>query len=77
MLNQRILWLAGSGRVIRLDHVFSAFTGDVIGRICSETPPNLIQGEDFGRDWYVMTLPIYEFYRCVATILADEKAGII
>ncbi|KAL4791866.1 putative cytochrome P450 [Aspergillus venezuelensis] len=52
MLNKRIIGLAGSGWVIRLDHVFSAFTGDVIGRICSETPPNLIQGEDIGRDWH-------------------------
>ncbi|KAL4946987.1 putative cytochrome P450 [Aspergillus filifer] len=56
MLNERILGLSGSGRVIRLDHVFSAFTGDVIGRICSETPPNLIQGEDFGRDCTPMLL---------------------
>lgn len=51
LLNDRLEELRGTKRVIRLDHVFSAFAGDVIGRICCETPPNLMSEPEFGKDW--------------------------
>ena len=51
LLNARLDTLRGSKSVIRLDHVFSAFAGDVIGRICCETPPNLMNQAEFGADW--------------------------
>ena len=51
LLDSRIEEMRGSKRVIRLDHVFSAFTGDVIGRICCETTPNLMNQADFSAEW--------------------------
>ena len=51
LLNTRIEEMRGSKRVIRLDHVFSAFAGDVVGSICCETPPNMMNLADFGSDW--------------------------
>jgi hypothetical protein len=33
-LENRLKELSGTGTVIRLEHVLSAFSGDVIGRIC-------------------------------------------
>nr|A0A8K1AW54.1 RecName: Full=Cytochrome P450 monooxygenase tndB; AltName: Full=Talaronoid C biosynthesis cluster protein B [Aspergillus flavipes]QVR97761.1 TndB [Aspergillus flavipes] len=51
LLNDRLTGLKGSGNVIRLDHVFSAFAGDVIGRICSESPPDMMNHPEFGKEW--------------------------
>jgi cytochrome P450 len=51
VLNTRLEEMRGSKRVIRLDHVFSAFAGDVIGRICCETPPNMMSQTEFGAEW--------------------------
>ena len=51
LLDARIEEMRGSKRVIRLDHVFSAFAGDVIGRICCETPPNMMNQAEFGAQW--------------------------
>ncbi|KAL8745625.1 MAG: hypothetical protein Q9190_002256 [Brigantiaea leucoxantha] len=52
LLNTRMDGLKGSKSVIRLDHVFSAFAGDVIGRICCETPPNMMNEASFGLQWH-------------------------
>ena len=54
LLDSRIEEMRGSRRVIRLDHVFSAFAGDVIGRICCETPPNMMKQAEFGAQWQVL-----------------------
>lgn len=51
-MDHRLQSLKGSNRVIRLDHVFSAFAGDVIGKICCESPPNFIDDPDFAPHWY-------------------------
>lgn len=50
-LNDRLEGLRGSKNVIRLDHVFSAFAGDVIGKICCEDPPNMMARDEFGKEW--------------------------
>ncbi|KAK7911046.1 cytochrome P450 [Apiospora marii] len=54
LLNSRLEEMKGSKAVIRLDHVFSAFAGDVIGRICCETPPSMMKNPDFGKEWQVV-----------------------
>lgn len=51
LLNDRMQSLEGTNQVIRLDHVFSAFAGDVIGRICSESPPEMMKNPEFGKEW--------------------------
>ncbi|KAJ5808865.1 cytochrome P450 [Penicillium riverlandense] len=52
LLNDRLVELKGSGNVVRLDHVFSAFAGDVIGRICCESPPDMMNHPEFGKEWH-------------------------
>ncbi|KAL4932039.1 cytochrome P450 [Aspergillus undulatus] len=52
LLDDRLQSLAGSGIIVRLDHLFSAFAGDVIGRICAESEPDLIKRGDFGEEWH-------------------------
>jgi cytochrome P450 len=49
--NDRLMELKGSGNVVRLDHVSTAFAGDVIGRICSESPPDMMNHPGFGKEW--------------------------
>ena len=51
LLDERLKAMRGSGRVVRLDHVFSAFAGDVISRICCESPATFIQDEEFAPHW--------------------------
>ncbi len=52
MMDGRPQSLQGFNRVTRLDHVFSAFAGDVIDRNCCESPPNFIDDPDFAPHWY-------------------------
>lgn len=61
ILNDRLVALQGSKSVIRLDHVFSAFAGDVIGKICCENPPSMMRQPEFGKAWCV-TQPLFYFY---------------
>lgn len=54
LLNDRLEELAGSKTVVRLDHVFSAFAGDAIAKICCDKPPNMMNKPDFGKEWQVV-----------------------
>lgn len=49
--------LKGSHAVVRLDHVFVAFSGDVIRRLCCEEQNDFLDDPNFASDWYVP----YEF----------------
>ncbi|KAL8766268.1 MAG: hypothetical protein Q9194_006310 [Teloschistes cf. exilis] len=49
----RIEGLKGTPTVVRLDHVFSAFAGDVVGRICWEDKEEFLDDPDFAPEWYV------------------------
>ncbi|KAI3321134.1 cytochrome P450 [Xylariaceae sp. AK1471] len=54
-LETRLRQYAGTGKVLRLDHAFTAYTGDVIGRMCldSDDPSNrFLSKEDFSADWF-------------------------
>lgn len=52
LLVTRLKESAGTGRVIRLDHAFSALAGDVISNICIESPPApMLRDPDFAPEW--------------------------
>ena len=51
LLNDRLEAMKGSKTIVRLDHIFSAFASDVIGKMCCEDPPNMMSRPEFGRDW--------------------------
>lgn len=56
-LENRLSALAGTGQVIRLDHAFSAFSGDIIGRIClgsESSKEEFLDDVQFAPDWYVV-----------------------
>jgi hypothetical protein len=53
LLNRRFESLKGTGTVVRLDHAFVAFSGDVISRICCENHTDMLEDPDFSPHWYV------------------------
>jgi hypothetical protein len=50
-LIRRFEGLAGTGKVIRLDHAMLAYTGDVIGHICVDKPRELLEDKEFAPEW--------------------------
>lgn len=53
-LETRLGEFAGTTRVIRLDHAFSAYTGDIIGRMCLDTQESsqrFLSDPNFSTDW--------------------------
>lgn len=54
-LESRFRELEGKNKVIRLDHAFSAFSADIIRRICldtGESEDGFLDDPDFAPDWY-------------------------
>ncbi|KAL8663897.1 MAG: hypothetical protein Q9202_003446 [Teloschistes flavicans] len=55
----------GTGKVVRFDHAFTAFSGDVISRLCVDDPPNLVDDPDFSPGWFdlfhsgIVSLPLF------------------
>ena len=45
-----------TGVPVRLGHAFSAFSGDVIGRICCEEKEEFLDDPDFAPQWYTYIL---------------------
>lgn len=54
MVNKRFEALSGTGTVIRLDHVFVAFSVDVIGRLCCEDHTDMLKDAEFTPQWLDM-----------------------
>lgn len=55
-LEDRLRQMKGQHKIIRLDHAFSAFSGDIIGRICLDSGEEgrFLDDPDLGRDWYIV-----------------------
>ena len=53
LLDRKINDLKASGATLRLDCVFTSFTGDVVGYVACGESPALLQGKDFTPEWYV------------------------
>ncbi|GAP91441.1 putative cytochrome P450 [Rosellinia necatrix] len=54
LLETRLRQYANTGEIVRLDYAFTAYTGDIIGRMCLDTndPRDLfLNKEDFSADW--------------------------
>lgn len=62
----RLITLEGTKSVIRLDHALSAFSGDIIGRICWEKQEQFLDDPDFAPEWFVPQ--VYKFVLCLIQI---------
>ena len=52
--NSRLEAFKGTDTVVRLDHAFTAFSGDVIRRICCEDKQDLLDDPNFAPQWCVV-----------------------
>lgn len=66
LIEKRFASFKGTGKVVRLDHAFTAYSGDVINRVCMDDPPDVfIEEPEFSAWWYNMfhmgfaTLPLF------------------
>lgn len=50
-LDQKMSELKGTGKAVRLDCVFTSFTGDVVGHLACGESPALLGGKDFTPEW--------------------------
>ncbi|KAL3456547.1 putative cytochrome P450 [Aspergillus heterothallicus] len=41
-----------SGQVLNLEHVMSAYSGDIITTLCSEKSPEMMKHSEFGKSWH-------------------------
>jgi hypothetical protein len=55
----------GTGKVVRLDYAFTAFSGDVVSRLCIDDPPNFVDNPEFAPGWFelfhngIVSLPLF------------------
>ena len=50
-LTRRFEAMKGTQSLVRLDHVFFAFSGDVIGRVCCEEREDFLDDPNFAPQW--------------------------
>ncbi|ESZ98217.1 putative cytochrome P450 [Sclerotinia borealis F-4128] len=74
-LEQRLMEYRGTDQVIRLDHAFSSFSGDIIGKICWEDEKEFLDDPDFAPEWYnvihtiVRSIPLFTGFPSLVQML--------
>lgn len=51
ILVEKLREIQGTGKVVALDHAFSAYTGDLVGQFTCGEHPKLLEGPDFSPQW--------------------------
>jgi hypothetical protein len=51
LLETKLQALNGTGNIVRMDHAFSAYAGDIVGGICCEETPGFLDHPEFAPDW--------------------------
>ncbi|GKZ75835.1 hypothetical protein AnigIFM56816_003291 [Aspergillus niger] len=78
-LEGRLREYEGRHKVIRLDHAFSAFSGDIIGRICldrDDAGDEFLDHPDFAPDWYnlihnlVRSIPLFTGFPWIVQVVS-------
>ncbi|KAI0969500.1 cytochrome P450 [Xylaria arbuscula] len=85
-LETRFRELAGTGKVVRLDHAFTAYTGDIIRRMCldSDDPGDrFLSREDFSADWFcvmqmiVRSVPLFSGFPWIIRLLGPIPSDVL
>ncbi|KAK2767551.1 hypothetical protein FQN54_003709 [Arachnomyces sp. PD_36] len=67
--------LKGTGTVVRLDHAFLAFSGDVISMLCVHDPRHLLDSPNFAPEWFdllhsvIKSLPLFMGFPFLISII--------
>ena len=59
----RLEAMKGSNTVIRLDHAFSALSGDIVGKVCCEDKEDFLDDPKFALWWYTALSQPFRFPR--------------
>lgn len=47
----RLEGFRGTSTILRLDHIFNAFTGSIISKVCCETQQDFLDDSEFAPHW--------------------------
>lgn len=65
LIVKRFESLKGTNAIVRLDHAFTAYSGDIISALCIDDPPSFTDEPDFSPGWFqlfhsgVVALPLF------------------
>ncbi|KAM5485587.1 hypothetical protein McanCB56680_001888 [Microsporum canis] len=85
-LESRIRALEGTNTVIRLDHAFSAFSGDIIGKICLDSgdeSKTFLSHPTFNPEWYdtihtiVRSIPLFTAFPWIVQVVSFIPESIL
>ncbi|DAA75510.1 TPA_exp: Uncharacterized protein A8136_1584 [Trichophyton benhamiae CBS 112371] len=85
-LESRIRALEGTNTVIRLDHAFSAFSGDIIGKICLDSGDDsktFLSHPTFNPEWYdtihtiVRSIPLFTAFPWIVQVVSFIPESIL
>ncbi|KAF2248555.1 cytochrome P450 [Trematosphaeria pertusa] len=77
------------GKIVRLDHVFSAFSGDIIGRICLSTGQDdpdreeFMDDPDFAPEWFnvifkmVISIPLFTGFPWIVQLVSRIPMSVL
>ncbi|KAF2466572.1 cytochrome P450 [Lindgomyces ingoldianus] len=85
-LESRLCALEGTGQIIRLDHAFSCYSGDIMSRIClgkDDSRPNFLSDPDFSPGWYnvvhkmVVQTPLFTAFPWLIRIVSTVPQNLL
>ncbi|QSZ30614.1 hypothetical protein DSL72_000171 [Monilinia vaccinii-corymbosi] len=82
-LEQRLVEYKGTDKAIRLDHAFSAFSGDIISKICWEDENEFLDDASFAPEWYnvihmiARSVPLFTGFPLLVQILGYIPESIL
>ncbi|KAI0103057.1 cytochrome P450 [Nemania sp. FL0031] len=85
-LETRLRQYTGTGEVIRLDHAFTAYTGDIIGRMCLDTDDpgdRFLSKDDFSADWswimqmIIRSVPLFSGFPWIIRLLSPIPSEVL
>ncbi|KAK3339734.1 putative cytochrome P450 [Lasiosphaeria hispida] len=74
VIEDRLKEHRGSGTVVTMDYVFTAMTGDLIGKICLVDPPSFAGEPDFSPDCFFALIALYTNFTFLLTESCIKKA---
>nr|UYM26528.1 cytochrome P450 [Talaromyces wortmannii] len=82
-LEKRFMDLKGKNIIVRLDHAFAAFTGDVIGTVCCEEREQFLDDPEFAPYWYellhtvIKSIPLFMGLPWIINIVSRVPESIV
>ncbi|KAF2965248.1 hypothetical protein GQX73_g8312 [Xylaria multiplex] len=85
-LETRLREYTNTSEIVRLDHAFTAYTGDIIGRMCLDTDDpgdRFLSREDFSADWswimqmIIRSVPLFSGFPFIIRLLSPIPSEVL